>query len=102
MRNQDSKKYIFIVLSVFMLSLGFLTKGFVAFFPWTFPFLLWIILKKKSFGKMAIDSAGLLFFTITPLILISLISASDWIAMHKYVDNQVIDSIRHVINVNFI
>jgi 4-amino-4-deoxy-L-arabinose transferase-like glycosyltransferase len=97
--NQDSKKYIFIILSGFMLALGFLTKGFVAFFPWTFPFLLWLILKQKSCSKMAIDSAGLIFFTIAPLILISLVSASARVDLHKYIDNQVIDSIRHAVTV---
>ena len=99
LKNQDGKKLVFIFLSGFMLALGFLTKGFVAFFPWTFPFLLWILLKQKSFGKMAIDSAGLIFFTIAPLILITLVSASAWLDLHKYIDNQVIDSIRRVVTV---
>jgi 4-amino-4-deoxy-L-arabinose transferase-like glycosyltransferase len=35
LKNQESKKYYFIFLSGFMLALGFLTKGFVAFYPWT-------------------------------------------------------------------
>jgi Dolichyl-phosphate-mannose-protein mannosyltransferase len=99
LKNQDSKKYIFIFLSGFMLALGFLTKGFVAFFPWTFPFLLWILLKQKSFGKMAIDSAGIIFFTLAPLILISLVSPSACLYFHRYIDGQVIDSITRVVTV---
>lgn len=98
--NQEDKKYIFIILSGFMMALGFLTKGFVAFFPLTFPFVLWLILRQKSFGKIAIDIAGLVFFTFSPLIMVCVVSDSVRFALHLYIDNQVIDSIRHAVTVN--
>ncbi|MGC1392389.1 MAG: glycosyltransferase family 39 protein [Bacteroidales bacterium] len=100
LKNQVSKRYIFIFLSGFVLALGFLTKGFVAFFPWTFPFLLWIFLKQESFVKMAGDTALILFFTITPLILITVLFPEARLGLHKYIDNQVIDSIKHTVTVN--
>lgn len=99
LKNLKSQKYYFIFLSGFVLALGFLTKGFVAFFPWTFPFLLWFFLKQKSFGKMAIDSAELIIFTIMPLLLLILLFPVVRLSLHKYFDNQVIGSLRNSVNV---
>jgi hypothetical protein len=83
-----------------MLSLGFLTKGFVAFFPWTFPFLLWLFFKQKSFVKMIFDSAAIFVFTITPLVLLILFSPVASLSLHKYIDNQVIESLKNAVNVS--
>ncbi|MGA2406602.1 MAG: glycosyltransferase family 39 protein [Bacteroidales bacterium] len=100
LKNEENKKYYFIFLSGFMLALGFLTKGFVAFFPWTFPFLLWLFLKQKSFGKMALDTIGLFMFTIIPLLLIVLLFPAARLSLHKYFDHQVIESLRYSVTVN--
>lgn len=100
LKNQENKNYFFIILSGFMLSLGFLTKGFVAFFPWTFPFLLWIFIRQKSFGKMVSDSIGILFFTLAPLLLLILLFPVSRLSLHRYIDNQVINSIKNVITVD--
>ncbi len=100
LKNQESKKYFFIFLSGFMLALGFLIKGFVAFFPWTFPFLLWLFIKRKSFGKMAIDTTGVFLFTLTPLLLLILLFPVARLSLHKYIDSQVVSSLRYVVNVD--
>jgi 4-amino-4-deoxy-L-arabinose transferase-like glycosyltransferase len=100
LKNQENKKLYFILLSGLMLAFGFLTKGFVAFFPWTLPFLIWLFLKDKSVGKMVSHSFWILFSTIAPLILIILISPVARLSLHKYIDNQVIESIRHIVTVN--
>ena len=100
LKNQERKNYFFIVLSGFMLALGFLTKGFVAFFPWTFPFLLWLFFKQKSFGKMAVDSIGILIFTLTPLLLLILLFPDARLSLHKYIDNQVISSLKNAVTVD--
>jgi 4-amino-4-deoxy-L-arabinose transferase-like glycosyltransferase len=100
LKNQENKNYLFLILSGFVLSLGFLTKGFVAFFPWTFPFLLWIFNKQKSFGKMLYDSAGILFFTLAPLLLLILFFPVPRLSLHTYIDNQVINSIKNVVTVD--
>ena len=42
---QKNSNYFFIILAGMILSLGFLTKGFVAFFPWTFPVLYWLFFR---------------------------------------------------------
>ncbi len=100
LKNQESKNYLFIVLSGFMLALGFLTKGFVAFFPWSFPFLLWLFLRQKSFGRMAVDSTGVFIFTIAPLLLLILLFPVARLSLHKYIDTQVINSLKTAITVD--
>jgi 4-amino-4-deoxy-L-arabinose transferase-like glycosyltransferase len=100
LKNQENKNVFFILHSGFMLSLGFLTKGFVAFFPWTFPFLLWLIIRQKSFGKMIIDSIGIFVFTLIPLLLLILLFPVARISLHKYIDNQVIESLRNAVTVD--
>jgi 4-amino-4-deoxy-L-arabinose transferase-like glycosyltransferase len=100
LKNQENRNYLFLILSGFVLSLGFLTKGFVAFFPWTFPFLFWIFNKQKSFGKMLYDSAGILFFTLAPLLLLILFFPVPRLSLHTYIDNQVINSIKNVVTVD--
>jgi hypothetical protein len=83
-----------------MLALGFLTKGFVAFFPWTFPFIFWLSLRQKSFWKMIIDTAGIFIFTLAPLLMIIILFPVVRLSLHKYIDNQVISSIRTVVTVD--
>jgi len=100
LKNQIDNNYLFIFLSGLMLSLGFLTKGFVAFFPWTFPFLLWLFLKQKKFGKMAIESALILVFTITPLIVLVLLVPDAGPSLKKYIDGQVINSLKNIVTVD--
>jgi 4-amino-4-deoxy-L-arabinose transferase-like glycosyltransferase len=100
LKNINGKKPGFLILSGFMLSLGFLTKGFVAFFPWTFPFLLWLFLNDKSFGRMVTDSILIVFFTVSPIILLILLFPTAAISLHNYVDNQVINSIKNIVTVN--
>jgi 4-amino-4-deoxy-L-arabinose transferase-like glycosyltransferase len=100
LKYQDRRKYIFIIFSGIMLALGFLTKGFVAFFPWTFPFFLWVMLREKSFSKMAIDSIGIFIFTVVPLLLLVLLIPDARLSLHKYFDNQVVNSLKNVITVD--
>jgi 4-amino-4-deoxy-L-arabinose transferase-like glycosyltransferase len=100
LKSQENDKYFFIFCSGLMLTLGFLTKGFVAFFPWTFPFLWWIFTRRKSFGKVIIDGAVIFLFTLAPLVLTILLFPVARLSLYKYIDNQVINSIRNVVTVN--
>jgi 4-amino-4-deoxy-L-arabinose transferase-like glycosyltransferase len=97
---QNRKKYFFIFLSGFMLTLGFLTKGFVAFFPWTFPFILWFLLKQNSFGRMISDSTGIILSTISPLLLLILLFPDARLSLQKYLDVQVLNSLKNVVTVD--
>jgi hypothetical protein len=59
-----------------MLSLGFLTKGFVTFTPLSFPFFLWLFLRKNKFPSMVLDSFIILSSAILPLILLYLFTGA--------------------------
>lgn len=96
----EKYKYIFIFLSGFMLAFGFLTKGFVAFFPWTFPFMMWLFLRKMSFGRMIGESAGLFISSVVPLLVLVLIFPEARISLEKYIENQVIGSLRNAATVD--
>jgi 4-amino-4-deoxy-L-arabinose transferase-like glycosyltransferase len=97
---QKNSNYFFIILAGMILSLGFLTKGFVAFFPWTFPVLYWLFFRQKAFGKMAIDSIGIIVFTLIPLILLVLFIPDAGPSLKTYIDNQVINSLKNIVTVN--
>jgi 4-amino-4-deoxy-L-arabinose transferase-like glycosyltransferase len=100
LKDQDSKNHWFLFLSGFMLALGFLTKGFVAFFPWTFPILMWLIVKQKSFGNAVIETTALIFTTLAPLLLLILFFPQARLSLHTYIDNQVLNSLRNVVTVD--
>lgn len=97
--SQNRKRWFFIFLSGLMLALGFLTKGFVAFFPWTFPFFMWLFLKQQSFRNMIVDTLAIFIFTVIPLLLLVLISKEAKLSLLNYIDIQVINSIRNEITV---
>lgn len=98
--SRKIKKFFFIFLSGFMLALGFLTKGFVAFFPWTFPFLLWLLLRQRSFRIMVIDSLGVLISTVIPLLFLVILSPEAKISLQTYIDIQVINSLKNIVTVD--
>ena len=100
LKNQKDNNYFFIFLSGLMLSMGFLIKGFVAFFPWTFPFLLWLFMNQKSFLKMTFESALIFVFTITPLIVLVLLVHDAGPSLKKYIDGQVINSLKNIVTVD--
>jgi 4-amino-4-deoxy-L-arabinose transferase-like glycosyltransferase len=96
LKSQQDRKYFYIILSGLMLSLGFLTKGFVAFFPWSFPLLMWLLVRQQSFLRMIIDSLGVLFCSVTPLIILMILSSEAHTTITKYINSQVINSIINV------
>lgn len=96
LKYENGNKYIFIFLAGLMIALGFLTKGFVVFFPWSFPFLLWLLKRKKSFRNMVFDTVGLFLASIVPLFILILLSPEAKISLQVYLDTQVINSLENV------
>jgi 4-amino-4-deoxy-L-arabinose transferase-like glycosyltransferase len=96
---QENNKIYLLFTSGVLLSLGFLTKGFVSFFPWIFPLCLWLFRKRRSFIKMSADTLVIFLSTVVPLLLLVLISPVARLSLHKYIDNQVIYSIRNIVTV---
>ena len=100
LKSEQNKKHLFIFLSGIMLSFGFLTKGFVAFFPWTFPLIRWFMLRQKTFRIVFIETVELVMYTVSPLILLILLIPEARVSLKTYVDVQVIYSLKNVVTVD--
>jgi hypothetical protein len=68
--SQKSGRILFLFLSGLMISLGFLTKGFVAFTPLAFPFFVWLFSGRKKFFSMVLDTAIIFLSMVLPLLLL--------------------------------
>lgn len=100
LKSLQDKRFFYLLLSGQMLALGFLTKGFVAFFPWSLPFFWWLLLKQKPFRSMMVDSISLFLFTVIPLLSLILLSPEARLSLQTYLNIQVIDSIKNAVTVD--
>jgi len=71
-RSLSSNRFIFLLLSGIMLSLGFLTKGFVTFFPLSFPFFFWLFARKTKFWSVVADTMIIMSASLMVLFLLYL------------------------------
>ena len=76
LKSLQSKRILFLILAGIMLSLGFLTKGFVTFTPLAFPFFLWLFSGNKRFFSMVLDTLIILISALLPLILLFLFTGA--------------------------
>ncbi len=95
----STKKY-FIVLCGLSLTMACLTKGPVALFPWTFPFLYWLVYRKNSFLSMILESLGIVFFTIAPILLMVMINDSVKASVTTYFHLQLGNSLNKFVTVD--
>jgi 4-amino-4-deoxy-L-arabinose transferase-like glycosyltransferase len=95
-KSQKEKTITYLFLSGLMLSLGFLSKGFVAFFPLSFLFFSWLFQRESSFFKMTLNTVLLIFFSVFPIVLICLISVEAKESLDAYFQIQVIKSLETV------
>jgi 4-amino-4-deoxy-L-arabinose transferase-like glycosyltransferase len=63
-------RIIFLIMSGFMLSCGFMTKGLITLFPLSLPFFFWLFTGKRKFLKIVADTFIILLSAIVPVILI--------------------------------
>jgi 4-amino-4-deoxy-L-arabinose transferase-like glycosyltransferase len=75
-KSLNSKRILFLSLSGLMLTLGFLTKGFVTFTPLAFPFFLWLFSRNNKFSSMVSDTFIMLISAVLPLILLYLFTGA--------------------------
>ena len=76
LKSLQSKRILFLLLAGIMLSLGFLTKGFVTFTPLAFPFFLWLFSRNNRFSSMVLDTLIILISAVLPLILLFLFTGA--------------------------
>lgn len=76
LKGLKSNRILYACAAGLMLSLGFMTKGLVAFAPLAFPFFIWLFLRKCKFLPMVADTLLMLFSSLLPLALFFLIPCS--------------------------
>jgi len=87
------KKHYFTVFSGLALFLGVLCKGIVAFFPWTFPFLIWLFSKEISFRQVVTDTFILVICTLFPLVILYFSFQDAKLFFDTYISNQLFSSV---------
>lgn len=92
--------YLMIILSGLVLSLAFLTKGFVALYIWTIPFFEWMVFRRTSIMTMFLKSMVLVFSTVLSLVLLNLFSPAAAEYLRIYFNLQVVGSIKFEATVN--
>ena len=105
LKGSGKKKYFFTMISGLSLFLGVLSKGVVAFFPWTIPFWFFLFSKKIPFKQVAIDTFILLIFTLLPLILLYIFSHNAKLFFDAYLSKQLFSSVtgmREVVDSRFL
>jgi 4-amino-4-deoxy-L-arabinose transferase-like glycosyltransferase len=88
--------FLFLIISGLLLSLGFLVKGFVSFFPLSLPFWVWIIRREEGFLKMAADSIIMFFSASLILIVLLKTNTGAYEFLLTYLDHQVVNSIKNI------
>lgn len=95
LKGVASRKLLFASAAGLMLVLGFLTKGLVALFPWTLPFLVWLVFRRISWQEVLFDSVCLVACTVIPIMLLVALVPDARYALQHYLDTQVLSSIQH-------
>jgi hypothetical protein len=93
LKSIRKKKQYFVIISGLALFLGTLCKGIVAFFPWTFPFLIWLFSKRIPFKQVVIDTFILVIATLLPLILLYFSLADAKLFFDTYLSEQLFSSV---------
>jgi 4-amino-4-deoxy-L-arabinose transferase-like glycosyltransferase len=86
LKSGKSNRFLFLLLSGSMLSCGFLTKGFVTFFPLSLPFFLWLFSRQIRFRQITVDILMMAISSLIPLILIYLLLPAAREVIPKYLD----------------
>jgi len=74
LKSLRNNRFIFLILSGLSLSLGFLTKGFVTFFPLSFPFFLWLFKENRKIWPVIADTIVVFLSSLLFLAMLYLIS----------------------------
>jgi len=89
----NKKIFFYLIITAFLIFLGFLCKGFVALFPLTVIGLYWLMFKKNSFVKMTIYSLILVFVPVLLLLLILLNNEAHQ-SLLQYFNAQIMPSLK--------
>ncbi len=99
-KSLHKNRILYLSLAGACLLLGFLTKGFTALFPLSFPFWLWIFRKNYRFRHFLPDTITITLAMILPLLVLFLINPESYDSLLAYFHKQVSGSIQHAKTVN--
>lgn len=94
--SMKRNKYLFITLASLCIIAGFLSKGFVAFFPLSVPFFAWLAAKKISSQRFVLDTLIMVFVSTLVFVTLFLIFPASYDSIIKYIDKQVVGSLKNV------
>ncbi len=92
-KGESASRWVYFFVAGVMLSLGFLTKGFVAFFPLSLPFIYWMMMRNKSFGKMTAETAIMVAAAVVPLGVLCAVFPVAKESLWQYFQQQVVKSV---------
>lgn len=88
-KSLESKRFLFLILSSFSVIIGFSLKGFVALFPFSFPFFYFLVIRKIKFSRLIIDTLFLFAFAILFYIVLFSLSQEAWQYFLDYFNIQI-------------
>lgn len=100
LKSQKKFYWIFIVLSGFALSAGVLSKGLTCLYCWFFPFWIGVFKNEFKINKIVRDTVVLISATILPILLLYLLSSEAADSLTKYVEIQIVNSLKTEVNVD--
>jgi 4-amino-4-deoxy-L-arabinose transferase-like glycosyltransferase len=76
LHSLERNRFLLLIFAGLSLAIGFLLKGFVAFFPFSFPFIYWLVMKNNTFKRIMLDTFVMTFCAVLPILVI-IISSTD-------------------------
>ncbi len=96
LNSLDTKRFIWIILSGFSLTLGLLSKGFVCLYIWSLPFAIWVFKRNRNFKYITIDTLILIVSTVIPIVFLYYCVPAAQNNMQNYFNCQILSSLNNV------
>ena len=100
LKGIQKQNFLFIILAGILLSLGFLSKGFVCLYIWAFPLGMFLFTKRITLSKTIVHTVIMVISTIIPILLLYVFSEGAKNNLTSYFNKQVVGSIQNVSTVN--
>lgn len=99
-KGRETKPWLFCAGAGIVLFLGVLTKGPVALFPWTLPFIALVTGQQQKIGTAVQETICMVVGTLLPLALLLLLSDAAYQSLEAYVNIQVVNSLKNIVTVD--
>ncbi len=99
-KSYDSKRYLNLVLSGFMVFLAVMTKGPVGLFPLALPFWVFVFDKSVSFKRFLVDLTVMMATLVTSFLVLFVLIPPSFGSLYAYFNRQIATSFSRVVTVN--